>query len=48
VERLKCDNAKITKETAWRPRYTLEEGLSETIHWLKDNLKYYKPEIYNV
>ena len=48
VERLICDNTKIINNTKWMPRYSLREGLIETIDWLKLNLNLYKPEIYNV
>ncbi|MBN2318432.1 MAG: GDP-mannose 4,6-dehydratase [Acidobacteria bacterium] len=48
VERLKCDNRKILSFTAWRPRYDLEKGLTETIDWMKKHRELYKPEIYNV
>ncbi len=48
VERLFCDNSKITLHTQWKPRYDLEKGLEETIAWLKENIGLYKPEIYNV
>lgn len=48
VERLLCDNTKILQQTNWRPAYTLETGLMETIHWIKENLHYFKSDIYNV
>ena len=48
VERLCCDNTKILSKTRWEPEYNLEDGLRETIEWFRCNLKYYKPEIYNV
>lgn len=50
VYRLLGDNSLITSLTDWRPRYTLEEGLRETIGWFTDpeNLKKYKSGIYNV
>ncbi|HEY6915438.1 MAG TPA: NAD-dependent 4,6-dehydratase LegB [Paludibacter sp.] len=48
VERLFCDNRKITANTDWRPNYTLESGLKETIEWIKNNLSYFKSDIYNV
>ena len=50
VFRLFGDNSKIIKHTNWRPAYTLEEGLQETIKWFSDknNLKQYKAGIYNV
>jgi dTDP-glucose 4,6-dehydratase len=48
VERLVCDNNKIIAKTTWKPAYTLNKGLSETIEFLKENLEFYKPDIYNV
>jgi NAD dependent epimerase/dehydratase len=48
VVRLRCDNTKIQKITNWRPRYTFNQGLEETISWMKQNIHLYKPEIYNV
>lgn len=48
VERLFCSNAKLTTLTSWIPQVTLEQGLEETINWLKSNLNLYKTEIYNV
>lgn len=48
VDRLICDNKKLTNATIWRPQYNLEEGIMETIGWLKENIKHYKDDIYNV
>jgi len=48
VERLFCNNSKIRTNTAWKPEYTLEKGLTETIDWMKKNLSYFKSDIYNV
>jgi nucleoside-diphosphate-sugar epimerase len=50
VFRLFGDNSKIIEHTNWKPQYTLEQGLSETIEWFSDktNLRSYKPGIYNV
>ena len=50
VERLMGSNQKITSATGWRPAYTIEEGLQETIQWFSnpENLKQYKAHIYNV
>jgi NAD dependent epimerase/dehydratase len=47
VERLLGSNEKIT---GWKPKYSLEKGLEETIMWFKktENLKRYKTEIYNI
>lgn len=49
VRRLLGSNEKIGRLTGWRPRYSLEEGLRETVAWFtdKENLKYYKSNIYN-
>ncbi|MBV5281015.1 MAG: GDP-mannose 4,6-dehydratase [Paludibacter sp.] len=48
VERLFCDNTKIISNTSWKPYYTLESGLKETIEWISNNLSYFKSDIYNV
>jgi NAD dependent epimerase/dehydratase len=50
VFRLFGSNAKIIANTDWRPTYTLEQGLRETIDWFKDssNLEKYKSNIYNI
>ena len=48
VERLLCNSEKAYELTGWKPEFTLEEGLKDTIEWLKDNLQYYKADIYNV
>lgn len=49
VRRLLGSNEKIGRLTGWRPRYSLEEGLRETVAWFtdKENLKHYKSNIYN-
>ena len=48
VNRLLGCNEKIRRLTDWAPRYTFEEGLAETIAFLRENLDRYKPDIYNV
>lgn len=48
VERLLCNNTLIRKLVGYAPRYTLEQGLQETIQWIKKNLAKYKTNIYNV
>ena len=50
VFRLFGDNAKILKYTNWKQEHSLKEGLQKTIDWFSDknNLKQYKPGIYNV
>ena len=50
VNRLWCDNTKITKLTGYIPKVDIEEGLQRTIDWIiqPHNLNNYKIEIYNV
>jgi NAD dependent epimerase/dehydratase len=48
VDRLWCDNTKVCEMLNWKPEYTLDEGLLETIKWIKNNQSYYKTDIYNV
>ena len=50
VFRLWGDNKKIRELTGFEPKYTLRQGLEETIEWFKnpENLKKYKTDIYNV
>lgn len=50
VERLFGSNKKIKELTNWLPKYTLANGIAETIEWFsqKDNLKSYKSDIYNI
>ncbi len=48
VNRLLGCNEKIMRLTDWKPRYTLAQGLSETINWMRENMKNYKPGIYNL
>ena len=48
VNRLLGSNEKIKRLTDWEPKYSFEEGLAETIEFLKDNLDKYKVDIYNV
>lgn len=50
VNRLLGSNEKIKKLTNWKPQYTFEEGIKETIEWFKDreNLNMYKAGLYNI
>ncbi|MBT7040945.1 MAG: SDR family NAD(P)-dependent oxidoreductase [Bacteroidetes bacterium] len=50
VERLFCDNTKLLNHTAWKPNYTLEQGVTEVIEWMKkpENLNNFKADKYNV
>lgn len=50
VFRLFGSNEKLKSFTDWSQKYTLTEGLNETIEWFskKENLQQYKSDIYNV
>ena len=48
VNRLLGSNQKIRQLTDWRPRYSFESGLAETIDFLRLNMNRYKTDIYNV
>ena len=50
VFRLWCDNSKLIKLTGFKPNYSIESGLRETVKWFceSQNLKKYKSDIYNV
>lgn len=50
VFRLWGDNSKLMNLTSFKPNYSIEKGLTETIDWFlkPENLKKYKTDIYNV
>lgn len=48
VNRLLGSNEKIKMLTDWKPRFTFEEGLAQTIDFFRDNLEKYKVDIYNI
>lgn len=48
VNRLLGSNEKILRLTEWMPQYTFEQGLAETIAFLKGNMDKYKVDIYNI
>lgn len=48
VDQLLCDNKKLISNTNWIPRYNLDDGLSSTIKWMKNNIQSYKSKVYNV
>ncbi len=50
IKRLLGSNEKIMKLTNWKPKYSLDQGLKETVEWFKneENLNLYKSDIYNV
>ncbi|MBI4835164.1 MAG: GDP-mannose 4,6-dehydratase [Planctomycetes bacterium] len=48
VERLLADNNKAHDLINWEPTVSLEEGLKKTISWVRQNIKRYKCDLYNV
>lgn len=48
VNRLLGSNKKIMELTDWKPKYTFEQGIAETIEFLRNNLDQYKVDIYNL
>lgn len=48
VNRLLGCNKKIKQLTLWRPQYSLQDGIKETISFLKDNMDKYKTDLYNI
>jgi nucleoside-diphosphate-sugar epimerase len=48
VERLLADSSLARLIFGWEPKASLEEGLTETIEWLKKNLHRYPTDRYVV
>lgn len=48
VERLSADNRKAHELLGWTPRYTLEEGLTETIQWFRDHAEEFQTGVYAI
>lgn len=48
VNRLLGCNEKILRLTDWKPQYTFEQGLAETIAFFRGHLDQYKVDIYNL
>lgn len=48
VNRLLGSNEKIKKLTNWKPNYSFEQGIAETVEFFKGNLYKYKTDIYNI
>ncbi len=48
VRTLLCDNKKAHDLVGWEPTFTLEEGLKETIQYVKEHPEKYKANIYNI
>ncbi|MEG0090744.1 MAG: NAD-dependent 4,6-dehydratase LegB [Oscillospiraceae bacterium] len=48
VNRLLGTAKELNSLTGWAPQYTFEQGLAQTIEWIKQNLDGYKADIYNL
>jgi NAD dependent epimerase/dehydratase len=48
VMQLICDNRCAEDLAGWKPHYSLEEGLSLTIDWMKEHISSYKAGLYTV
>ncbi|MBM7540030.1 NAD-dependent 4,6-dehydratase LegB [Amphibacillus cookii] len=48
VNRLLGSNEKIMRLTNWKPDYSFEQGLAETIEFFRNHLDQYKSDIYNI
>lgn len=48
VNRLLGCNQKIHMLTNWKQQYSLEDGIAQTIEWMRDNIHLYKEDIYNI
>lgn len=48
VMELICDNSKAKQLLGWSPQYSLDDGLAETIEWMRGHTNLYKTDIYIV
>jgi len=48
VRRLISNNSKAQSLMGWTPRYSLDEGLRQTIEWFRQNQSKYHPGRYDV
>lgn len=48
VERLLASTTLAREVLGWQPEVTLEDGLSQTIAWLREHLERYRPGVYAV
>ncbi len=48
VDRLLADISYARDLLGWYPPISLEEGLLRTIHWLKEHLERYRPDVYTI
>jgi nucleoside-diphosphate-sugar epimerase len=48
VQRLLSDNTKARKLLGWQPQKGLDEGLLQTVEWVKGRLAMYDPDSYRI
>ena len=48
VNRLLGSNAKLKALTDWQQQYTFQQGVQETIAWMRQHMDRYKADIYNL
>ncbi|HSA03408.1 MAG TPA: GDP-mannose 4,6-dehydratase, partial [Candidatus Paceibacterota bacterium] len=48
VQRLLSNNGKAADMLVWKPLVSLEQGLSKTIEWIRNNLERYRPNEYQI
>jgi dTDP-glucose 4,6-dehydratase len=48
VERLCADTSKARAILGWSPAYTLEQGLEQTVEWIRENNERYRRGIYGI
>jgi nucleoside-diphosphate-sugar epimerase len=48
VERLCADNTRARAILKWQPQYDLEQGLTATIEWIRENHERYRTGVYAV
>lgn len=46
VLRLLSDNRRAKHLLGWQPEVDIQTGLTNTINWIKDNLSFYRPDLY--
>jgi dTDP-glucose 4,6-dehydratase len=46
VQRLLSDNRLAKERLKWEPQVSLEQGLAETIAWMREHLDLYQPGVY--
>jgi dTDP-glucose 4,6-dehydratase len=48
VERLLADSTLARTLLGWEPAVTLEEGLAQTVDWVRQNLHRYRSDVYTI